>query len=237
MRDAMEAIAAHDEWRARSGLQGRILTFIKQTIMREPSMEQLFAAELFYVLDEDGSELIEDGEMEVFMRVLKAKLKETTEKESKDNSHGEHMREHQRIMTEIFQKVEQLRYGWQLQAHIHLCYTHKCTQSSPACAADLSLPFLQLVPPLPDRDMKMTMLEFIKFCQPILHIDKIVSEKLKKAAQASTVLPVGTSRLVLHPHATGVMRWRQIMWAVAVYFFIDVPFRIAFHSVYCFGDW
>lgn len=44
-------------------------------------------------------------------------------------------------------------------------------------------------------------------------------------------------QLVFHPQSSFLNTWSAMNRILAVYFFLDVPFRMAFHSFRCFGSW
>lgn len=46
-----------------------------------------------------------------------------------------------------------------------------------------------------------------------------------------------SSKFVISHQSKWLARWKWLNMGVDVFFFLDVPFRIAFHSLYCFGGW
>jgi hypothetical protein len=96
------------------------------------------------------------------------------------------------------------------------------------------------------RGTQMQRTQFIQFCSPLLTAWRDVDERLKAStaegealgSNATTVADAPAApRFVINPSSRWHRRWRYISNAVAIFFFLEVPFRIAFHSLYCFGRW
>jgi hypothetical protein len=96
------------------------------------------------------------------------------------------------------------------------------------------------------RGTQMQRTQFIQFCSPLLTAWRDVDERLKAStaegealgSNATTVTDAPAApRFVINPSSRWHRRWRYISNAVAIFFFLEVPFRIAFHSLYCFGRW
>ena len=76
--------------------------------------------------------------------------------------------------------------------------------------------------------------QFIKFCTPMLRRNQDIQLELDRdSSYERPVLPPGTSWLVIHPHWRCTMWWQGLMRLVALYYFLDVPFRIAFQGLHC----
>jgi hypothetical protein len=57
------------------GWRGQLASFVRHRVLHELRVEEMFANEMFNLLDEDGSGVIDDYELDILRRALLHKLK------------------------------------------------------------------------------------------------------------------------------------------------------------------
>jgi hypothetical protein len=72
---ALDAIAAEQEYVESRGWRGQLASFVRHRVLHELRVEEMFANEMFNLLDEDGSGVIDDYELDILRRALLHKLK------------------------------------------------------------------------------------------------------------------------------------------------------------------
>ena len=85
--------------------------------------------------------------------------------------------------------------------------------------------------------------EFVTLFTPLLKDDTdkknaavSLEEEIKNAVAANGERS-NPWRIVIHPHSKWLKIWDMLHYAIGVYLFLDVPFRISFHAFHCFGPW
>lgn len=82
---------------------------------------------------------------------------------------------------------------------------------------------------------------FIAIYAPLLQSDKAEEAKKSKSDEIRDALAASSHRhrgwrLVVHPNAQWLGWWQVVNRLIGLYLFIDVPFRLAFHTFHCFDS-
>lgn len=78
--------------------------------------------------------------------------------------------------------------------------------------------------------------EFERFFAPVI-LDISGLETSNKDTSANFLVYDENGSAVIHPDSKFVSVWKAVERIMAVYIFLDVPFRVAFHGFACFSVW
>mmetsp|Transcript_5758 Transcript_5758/g.16161 ORF Transcript_5758/g.16161 Transcript_5758/m.16161 type:complete len:1854 (-) Transcript_5758:3600-9161(-) len=78
---------------------------------------------------------------------------------------------------------------------------------------------------------------FVDAFAPLLRHQAAEMEDIATDEEHTTISWREGLRFVIHPNAKWLSIWAAMNRSIAIFFSLDVPFRIAFHSFKCFGRW
>jgi hypothetical protein len=118
---AMSAIAAFEEYITQSGWRGRLVAFIKYTVLRERRVEEMFANEIFNLLDEDCTDVLDDYELDILRKALLVKIQRSNKAKPGDSeAENERVQEVKRVTLDIYNHIDNATYGY---THNHISLT------------------------------------------------------------------------------------------------------------------
>lgn len=141
---AMSAIAAYDDYIQQLGWQGSLVTFLKHAVLREPRVEEMFANEIFNLMDEDGTEILDDDELDILRKALLEKIQRSVKVEPGEEARNERIQEVERVTLDIYNKIDTARCVRAGCTAAWPCVHRLRTQApaAPPCDSDIAPDFL-----------------------------------------------------------------------------------------------